>query len=127
LNAKLVSELREIAKLIGIADVEKLRKHELVTKIVEGEEEARNAASAAEAATEDAPDAGAERPRKRTRTVKSVEPVSVRNTRDDFPADSREPAAPVENRPEPVAASKPTNGSKMEGPTGSLDFDNVIV
>src|SRR5690606_3767844 len=127
LNAKLVSELREIAKLIGIPDVEKLRKHELVTKIVEtGEEEAKNAASEAEAVTEDTADAVSERPRKRTRTVKSVEPISVRNTRDDFSADSREPAAPVENRPE-ATTPKPANGSKMEGPSGNLDFDNVIV
>ncbi|MFB2119931.1 transcription termination factor Rho [Parapedobacter sp. 2B3] len=127
LNAKLVSELREIAKLIGIADVEKLRKHELVTKIVEtGEEEAKNAA-APEPTTEDAAGAAGERPRKRTRTVKSGEPVSVRNTRDDFSADSREPAAPVESRPEPIGVPKPANGSKMEGPTASLDFDNVIV
>src|SRR5690606_18248919 len=93
LNAKLVSELREIAKLIGISDVEKLRKHELVTKIVEtGEEEARNAASEAETAEEDTAGAVSERPRKRTRTVKTVEPVSVRNTRDDFSPDSRETA-----------------------------------
>src|SRR5690606_29601960 len=129
LNAKLVSELREIAKLIGIADVEKLRKHELVAKIVEtGEEEAKQAASEAEElATENVAEALGERPRKRTRTVKSVEPVSVRNTRDDFATDNREPAAPAEGRQETVAASKPANGTKMEGPTGSLDFDNVIV
>src|SRR5690606_21010902 len=104
------------------------RKHELVTKIVEtGEEEARNAAAEPETAAVDAADATNERPRKRTRTVKSVEPVSVHNTREDFAADSRESAAPVENRPEPLAAPKPANGSKMEGPSGSLDFDNVIV
>src|SRR5690606_34120658 len=127
LNAKLVSELREIAKLIGIPDVEKLRKHELVTKIVEtGEEEAKNAAAAEAGATAD--DAVGERPRKRTRTMKAVEPVSVRNTRDDVSADTRETAAPqVENRTEPVTAPKPANGGKMEGPTANLDFDNVIV
>jgi len=128
LNAKLVSELREIAKLIGIADVEKLRKHELVAKIVEtGEEEAKQGASEPAAAAENAVEVSSERPRKRTRTVKSVEPVSVRNTRVDLSADTREPAAPAEGRQEPVAASKPANGTKMEGPTGSLDFDNVIV
>ena len=33
LNAKLVSELREIAKLIGIADADKLRKQELIERI----------------------------------------------------------------------------------------------
>ncbi|HWL00429.1 MAG TPA: transcription termination factor Rho [Parapedobacter sp.] len=129
LNAKLVSELREIAKLIGIPDVEKLRKHELVTKIVEtGEEEARNAAAEAEASTEDTAEAVSERPRKRARTMKAVEPVSVRNTRDDFSADTREAAtSSAESRTETAAAPKPANGSKMEGPTASLDFDNVIV
>src|SRR5690606_23466676 len=128
LNAKLVSELREISKLTGIADVEKLRKHELVAKIVEtGEEEAKQGASEPAAAAENVVEVSSERPRKRTRTVKSVEPVSVRNTRVDLSADTREPAAPAEGRQEPVAASKPANGTKMEGPTGSLDFDNVIV
>src|SRR5690606_32714825 len=116
LNAKLVSELREIAKLIGIPDVEKLRKQELVNKIVEtGEEEAKNAASEAPASTEDSADSVSERPRKRTRTVKTVEPVSVRNTRDDFPSDTRDAVAPsTESRIEPTTA-KPANGSKMEG------------
>ena len=128
LNAKLVSELREIAKLIGIADVEKLRKQELVAKIVEtGEEETKKAASEAKPETEGTAEAATERPRRRTRTVKSAEPVGVRNTRDDFQADSRDAAASAESRQEPQAASKPTNGSKVEGPSGNLDFDNVIV
>lgn len=128
LNAKLVSELREIAKLIGIPDVEKLRKQELVNKIVEtGEEEAKNRVSEAPASTDDSADSVSERPRKRTRTVKVAEPVSVRNTRDDFPSDSRDAVAPsAESRME-SATAKPANGSKMEGPTASLDFDNVIV
>ena len=128
LNAKLVSELREIAKLIGIPDVEKLRKHELVTKIVETGEEAKSNASEAEAPAESTPaDSGSERPRRRTRTVKTADPVSVRNTRDDSSLDARETAAPqTENRTEP-AAQRPANGSKLEGPTASLDFDNVIV
>ena len=33
LNTKLVSELRQIAKSIGISDVEKLRKQELINQI----------------------------------------------------------------------------------------------
>ena len=62
LNAKLVSELREIARLIGIADVEKLRKQELVKKIVEtGEEEAKNAAPETEAPAEAPAGAAGER------------------------------------------------------------------
>ena len=35
LNSKLVSELREIGKVLGIVDVEKLRKQELIDKISE--------------------------------------------------------------------------------------------
>lgn len=130
LNAKLVSELREIARLIGIPDADKLRKQELVSKIVEtGEEEARNAAKKEEAeAVEEA--AGEDKPRKRTRTIKTGEPVSVRSTKEEYPSDNRDSAASsAESRPEPIqAAPRPVaNGSKMEGPTASLDFDNVIV
>ena len=130
LNAKLVSELREIAKLIGIPDVEKLRKQELVTKIVEtGEEEAKNAAPEASASSEEsAADNGGDRPRRRTRTMKSVEPMGVRNSRDESVTDTRETVAPqAESRTESAAAQRPANGSKLEGPTASLDFDNVIV
>src|SRR5690606_5304914 len=132
LNAKLVSELREIARLIGIPDADKLRKQELVSKIVEtGEEEARNAALKEEVAAVPSEEPSTDdKPRKRTRTVKSVEPVSVRNTKDDPSNDVRETPTPTADpRSEHVSTSpKPvTNGSKMEGPTASLDFDNVIV
>ncbi len=132
LNAKLVSELREIARLIGIPDADKLRKQELVSKIVEtGEEEARNAALKEEVAAVPSEEPSTDdKPRKRTRTLKSVEPVSVRNTKDDPSNDVRETPTPTADpRSEHVSTSpKPvTNGSKMEGPTASLDFDNVIV
>ena len=132
LNAKLVSELREIARLIGIPDAEKLRKQELVSKIVEtGEEEARNAAKeeSAAAASEEA-DVADDKPRKRLRTVKTAEPISVRSTKEDYAGESREMAtSPAESRTEPAqVTTKPaSNGSKIEGPTASLDFDNVIV
>ena len=129
LNAKLVSELREIAKLIGIADVDKLRKQELVSKIVEtGEEEARNAAKAAESSAADETEAVDERPRKRIRTVKTTEPISVRSTKEDYLPDNRDTfTLPVENRSESAPLSKPSNGNKVEGSSASLDFDNVIV
>src|SRR5690606_30026443 len=43
LNAKLVSKLREIAKLIGITDVDKLRKQDIIKKIVaSGDEQSEN-------------------------------------------------------------------------------------
>lgn len=132
LNAKLVSELREIARLIGIPDADKLRKQELVSKIVEtGEEEARNAAKAEEAAVaEEETSLVDDKPRKRTRTVKAGEPVSVRSTKEDSAGENRETVTSIESRAEQAQGAQKaaaTNGSKMEGPTASLDFDNVIV
>ncbi|GGC33955.1 hypothetical protein GCM10011386_27570 [Parapedobacter defluvii] len=131
LNAKLVSELREIARLIGIPDADKLRKQELVSKIVEtGEEEARNAAKEEVAEATEAPSTD-DKPRKRTRTVKTAEPITVRSTKEEYTNEGRETAtsSSTESRVEQAqAAPKPaTNGSKIEGPTASLDFDNVIV
>lgn len=130
LNAKLVSELREIARLIGIPDADKLRKQELVSKIVEtGEEEARNAAKKEEAVVADEEPLD-DKPRKRARTVKAGEPVSVRSTKEDYTTENREAkASPTEPRAEQAqtAPKTVTNGSKIEGPTASLDFDNVIV
>src|SRR5690554_2542469 len=92
LNAKLVSELREIAKLIGITDDEKMRKQDLIKKIVASEDESvsgdteAKAPSDATAENEQNPsdkDAVAaqeenanEKPRKRTRLPKTAQPVS---------------------------------------------------
>ncbi|HIY75719.1 MAG TPA: transcription termination factor Rho [Candidatus Sphingobacterium stercorigallinarum] len=127
LNTKLVSELREIAKVLGIGDVDKLRKQELIDQIskVAQQTDATDTASPAAAETEKPT---SERPRKRTRTVKAADPVSVGRNRNDeeqskieFPSKptaanvnaSDAPVAPVE---QPVkSASTPT------------DFDNVIV
>src|SRR5690606_17022716 len=121
LNAKLVSELREIARLIGIPDVDKLRKQELVSKIVEtGEEEARNAAKEKEAAAVAEEPVVSDKPKRRTRTVKVVEPVGARSTKDDYPGEQRESAvSSSESRAElPQAAARPaSNGNKIEGPT----------
>src|ERR1700712_506724 len=80
LNDKLVSELRDIAKSLGIADTEELRKAQLITAIVEQQnliEAARaqqnsvanNYAPITAANTETA-DSG-EKTRKRIRTVKT--------------------------------------------------------
>lgn len=81
LNDKLVSELREIAKSLGIADAEDMRKAQLITSIVE-QQNLINAARAQQDAMDNnyAPISGAddataaetgERTRKRTRTVKN--------------------------------------------------------
>lgn len=77
LNDKLVSELREIAKNLGIAEADELRKAQLITKIVEQEqliEAARlqqNIVNSIYSPIDAAADAPAEKIRKRIRTVKS--------------------------------------------------------
>lgn len=122
LNTKLVSELREIAKVLGVSDTEKLRKQELIDRIsdiaIESQPEEESAATDAEAAP---------RVRKRVRTVKT-EPVTIGirkavedtdyidHDRSEHPVDikvSESPSAPVESAPRTTSA-----------PT---DFDNVIV
>lgn len=133
LNAKLVSELREIAALIGIQDVEKLRKQELIQRIVETGEEERaveqKPAKAVEHSAEEAPsesDSTDERPRKRMRSHKSSsEPVALHKTAvkiEDVPTPAPQHSAEHNFTPEPKAAS---NG-KAESSTNAPDFDNVI-
>ncbi|HMR19592.1 MAG TPA: Rho termination factor N-terminal domain-containing protein, partial [Sphingobacterium sp.] len=128
LNSKLVSELREIAKVLGIVDVEKLRKQELIDKIAEVASQPAEEPEQPIAVDDEAP-----KPRKRTRTVKS-EPVAVtkkiKNDDGDEPtlfssntALTQEDAAG--DSVEPVAA---TEAKRTEGTaSSSLDFDNVIV
>ena len=91
LNDKLVSELREIAKSLGIAEADELRKASLVTKIVEQQqliEAARNQQNTVEnnyaekpAVEEAAPDT--EKTRKRTRSVKTKDTPRVEVPLDD--------------------------------------------
>lgn len=129
LNAKLVSELREIAKLIGIADADKLRKQELIERISNtgGEEEAAPAPAEKAAKVEDDNQEHAERTRKRVRTVKTAEPVTVRkrevSEHDETPA-ATEDAPSADKGPQP---EKATQTPKAENTSSSTDFDNVIV
>ncbi len=127
LNSKLVSELREIAKVLGIVDVEKLRKQELIDKIAE----------VATQAVEEEPEPVAadvdDRPRKRTRTVKSS-PVAVTKTArktdstdaDLFTAENPRQEAAVENAPAAEGSAAPES-KKSESSAPNTDFDNVIV
>jgi transcription termination factor Rho len=77
LNDKLVSELRDIARNLGIAEADDLRKAQLIGRIVEQEqliEAARaqqNAVNNNYAVIEKAPVEAVEKVRKRTRTIKS--------------------------------------------------------
>ncbi|MBS1529758.1 MAG: transcription termination factor Rho [Bacteroidetes bacterium] len=94
LNDKLVSELRDIAKGLGIADAEELRKAQLISNIIEQQQliEAARAQQAAVAqnysqiAPEAGPREGGERPRKRTRTT-TVKAGSSMKPRVEVPLD----------------------------------------
>jgi len=128
LNAKLVSELREIAKAIGIGDADKLRKQELIDRIIQTGDE--NSAGAEEAVVESSTDQddATERPRKRTRTVKT-EPVTVRRRSEELPTEAysapERSAEPVEEIKTAVAPK--VAAAKAETPVVPTDFDNVIV
>ncbi|WP_207427280.1 transcription termination factor Rho [Pedobacter sp. SYSU D00535] len=77
LNDKLVSELRAIAKSFGVPDADSLRKQELINRIVEQQNLINAARQGAEVTdnaevTNDSADAATEeKPKKRTRTIKT--------------------------------------------------------
>lgn len=80
LNDKLVSELREIAKSLGIADAEDMRKAQLIASIVEqqnlieaakAQQNAMDSNYAPISVADEAPAETGDRTRKRTRTVKN--------------------------------------------------------
>ncbi|MGN6641322.1 MAG: Rho termination factor N-terminal domain-containing protein, partial [Mucilaginibacter sp.] len=79
LNDKLVSELREIAKSLGIPDADDLRKAQLISNIIEQQQlievaraqQATVAQNYSETAKPAVTKEAGERPRKRTRTVKA--------------------------------------------------------
>jgi len=142
LNAKLVSELREIAKLIGIADAEKLRKQELISKIMATEND--KPADEDPASTEE--EASETKHRKRVRTsVKQAEPVEIRKKPEKELAaanlsnedSQRNKNTATDTRPQrterktpPAAGTSPTTkaeSSSTSAPASNLDFDNVIV
>jgi len=134
LNAKLVSELREIAKLIGIEDAEKLRKQELINKIITTDNEQNEEQEPVKDESSDP------KQRKRVRTsVKQAEPVEVRKKSEKEPIISytEKVAAPnfekgedrhVEPKTNSANGTSPTKVETAPAPSASnLDFDNVIV
>jgi len=157
LNDKLVSELREIAKSLGIADADELRKPQLISGIVDMQqliEAARSQQATVEnnykpvnaPATEDNDD----KPRKRSRVVKGTKPrvevplddTSLFEVEEDAPAEDNEAeVTPVAEdfesapqQPEEAADTRPqkferrvSNQQKTQEPAINLDFDNVIV
>jgi transcription termination factor Rho len=128
LNTKLVSELREIAKVLGIADVDKLRKQELIDRITVI---AKQSIQEEEKTAEKVEAVSSERTRKRVRTVK-VEPVAV--TKRTSPAeDSKAETSP--SGQDLFSAASPSNSdsapalakTEASSPVLPTDFDNVIV
>ena len=89
LNDKLVSELREIAKNLGITEADELRKAQLITRIFEQEqfiEAARtqqNTVNSNYAAVETAPVETVEKTRKRIRTIKNSNEPRIEVPLDD--------------------------------------------
>ncbi|RFZ95019.1 transcription termination factor Rho [Mucilaginibacter conchicola] len=113
LNDKLVSELREIAKSLGIAEADELRKAPLIAAITEQQQliavarEQQNITNNnyAEKTAEAAPAAEAEdKPRKRTRVVKGKEQPRVEVRLDDTNLfDQQEEEAQPESQETPAA------------------------
>ncbi|WKK57287.1 MULTISPECIES: transcription termination factor Rho [unclassified Sphingobacterium] len=127
LNTKLVSELREIAKVLGIVDAEKLRKQELIDRITVIADEAQQDSAAPAADSDSADHASGDRPRKRVRTVKSVEPIAVTRKPSSTEETTRAEQAvdtevEVAEAPKPAAPAEPAPAK-----SSSSDFDNVIV
>ena len=89
LNDKLVSELREIAKNLGIAEADDLRKAQLISKIVEQEqliEAARTQQSTVNTIytpKETVPAEATEKVRKRIRTIKNSNEPRIEVPLDD--------------------------------------------
>lgn len=114
LNDKLVSELREIARNLGIAEADELRKAQLVARIVEQQqliEAARAQQNLVESNYTPTPAPGeeaaetAEKPRKRTRVIKTKEPAKprVEVPLDDTNLFDSQEDEPVQEEPETEA------------------------
>ncbi|UOE51595.1 transcription termination factor Rho [Mucilaginibacter sp. SMC90] len=114
LNDKLVSELREIARNLGIAEADELRKAQLVARIVEQQqliEAARAQQNLVESNYTPTPAPGeeaaetAEKPRKRTRVIKTKELAKprVEVPLDDTNLFDSQEDEPVQEEPETEA------------------------
>jgi transcription termination factor Rho len=132
LNDKLVSELREIAKSLGIAEADDLRKAQLVTAIVEQQnliEAARaqqstvdsNYAPKQDETTASTPDKAdkADKNRKRVRTIKNSNEPRVEVPLDDtnlFDLQDDEPQQEEESEliPAPVAETEPEQANQSD-------------
>ncbi|RCH56417.1 transcription termination factor Rho [Mucilaginibacter hurinus] len=127
LNDKLVSELREIAKSLGISEADDLRKPMLISRISE-QQQLIEAARAQQSAIEQnyseknapAPAEGGERTRKRIRTVKPSQParrteVPLDDTR-LFDTAEEEATAPAEEQVPQTTAPAEQQEGQAEAP-----------
>jgi transcription termination factor Rho len=125
LNDKLVSELREIARNLGIAEADELRKAQLVTKIVEQEqliEAARLQQQTVNnnyAAVGAAPAESTEKVRKRTRVIKNSNEPRVEVPLDDTNLFEMQDDEPTEDEAEEI-----TVASTEEAPSAQAGEDN---
>ncbi|MFZ4863030.1 transcription termination factor Rho [Sphingobacterium sp. Mn56C] len=135
LNSKLVSELREIAKVLGIVEVEKLRKQELIDKIAEVAQQSATRETVVENTEFAEEHDDADKPRRRTRTTTKTEPVPVtKRVRSEESTEgtlfTKEPATTqTSTTPEPTTPTTTNTAEvkKSESTSSSTDFDNVIV
>jgi transcription termination factor Rho len=128
LNDKLVSELREIAKSLGIAEADELRKAQLVTKIVEQQqliEAARNQHNIVESNYTEKPAADAAEPaentektRKRVRSVKTKDQPRVEVPLDDTNLFEQEEDAQQVDEGEAITAEAAPASEATEEQTG---------
>jgi len=124
LNDKLVSELREIARNLGIAESDELRKAQLITRIVE-QEQLIEAARAQQqttdnnyaAVTEKTEAEPVDKTRKRTRTIKSTTKPRVEVPLDDtnlFDMPDDEPNTDDEEESEVAVAAEDDDDNVVE-------------
>jgi transcription termination factor Rho len=147
LNDMLVSELREVANSLGVADTDTLRKQELIDQILEQQQNGVTPIIPTETVVEDL------KLRKRIRTPKSdLDRMKVpsdadklfQDSFDDEPQIEEEPATPTEEKsetevttdaahveqPAPKVERKPFEHGKQNQPKKeelNLDFDNAII
>ena len=133
LNSKLVSELREIAKVLGIVDVDKLRKQELIDKIADIAKEPTATSSESTQHTDNtdkSEDDDADKPRRRVRTIKTEAVPVARRPRTE--SEESAPAVSEASKVEQTQPATPENVTtpetkKPETTSSNTDFDNVIV
>ena len=135
LNDKLVSELRDIARNLGIAEAEELRKAQLIERIVE-QEQLIEAARAQQSTVNTiytpkgaAPAESTEKARKRTRTVKSVSKPRVEVPLDDtnlFDEPDDEVAAEDEDSEQQVISVEGEGNGFDDGEDAASKSDGMV-